>query len=144
MIFVMLPTMACWADALERCWGHSGMTDSSSPATAFAAHVKLTIANCNQNGAPDEVRFVGAMPAHGSRRPFQPKGHTKTMQTYFFHTQRFGSRMIHAGLRLSLATLGIIAGADVCASSEAGAMAARARMPMINPIRLAFMPHFLS
>jgi peptide-methionine (S)-S-oxide reductase len=31
------------------------------------------------------------------------------MQTYFFHTQRFGSRIIHAGLRLSLATLGIIA-----------------------------------
>ena len=42
------------------------MTDSSSPATAFAAHVKLIIANCNQNGAPDEVRFVGAMPADGS------------------------------------------------------------------------------
>src|ERR1700716_1970199 len=81
------------------------MTDSSSPATAFAAHIKLIIANCNQNGAPDEVRVVGATPAHGSRRPFQPKGHTKTMQ---FHTQRFGSRMIHAGLRLSLAMLGII------------------------------------
>src|ERR1700674_4684025 len=42
------------------------MTDSSSPATAFAAHVKLIIANCDQNGAPDEVRFVGAMSAHGS------------------------------------------------------------------------------
>jgi hypothetical protein len=49
------------------------MTDSSSPATAFAAHVKLIIANCNQNGAPDEVRFVGAMPAHGSGAHFNQR-----------------------------------------------------------------------
>ena len=27
------------------------------------------------------------------RRPFQPKGHTKTMQTYSFHARRFGSRI---------------------------------------------------
>ena len=47
------------------------MTDSSSPATAFAVHVKLIIANCNENGAPDEVRFVGGqtpIPTKGSHK----------------------------------------------------------------------------
>jgi hypothetical protein len=67
MIFVMLPMMLAGPTRAGTPWND----DSSSPATAFAAHVKLIVANCNQNSAPDEVRFVGAMLAHGSRRPFQ-------------------------------------------------------------------------
>ncbi len=79
---------------------------SSIWATALAVHVKFIIPICNQNGAPDEYQFVGAMPGHGSGAHSNERSH-KAMQTQSSHVHRHALRAASTAFWLFLTVLGI-------------------------------------
>jgi peptide-methionine (S)-S-oxide reductase len=72
----------------------------------LAVHVKFIIPICNQNGAPDEYQFVGAMPGHGSGAHSNERSH-KAMPTQSSHVHRHALRTASTAFGLFLTVLGI-------------------------------------